>query len=380
MKFSIVLIARNEEKTLPKLLESVKGVEEIILVDTGSTDKTCEVAESYGVKVYKEGDRFREVIDAEMGKTINDLFKKYNQEPLVKEGDSAFNFAKARNYAATLATNNMIFMPDCDEAVIWDLPKLEKEIEGADRLEYNFIYAHDEAGKSLLNFAHSKFYNRDKFKWVRNIHEVLQGEGVTKKLPVEVIELHHWQNMETNRDGYLKGLLIDYLQNDYNDRNMHYLGREFYYRPGLEDLAIEFFEKHIANPGWLPEQMQSMIYIAECYKKKGEIEKAIEYYLRAQKNEVRRREPYIGLGNIYYDRKEWEKAGIQFWTSLFIPFDAFYANYKPYYEDYPHGQLAVCLWQLGRKKESYEQLKLALTFAPNHKGYNNNLQFYKDII
>lgn len=49
---SVVIIAKNEEKKLQDCLESVKWAGEIILVDTGSTDKTIEIAKKYGAKVF----------------------------------------------------------------------------------------------------------------------------------------------------------------------------------------------------------------------------------------------------------------------------------------------------------------------------------------
>jgi len=54
MKISACIIAKNEEKNLPRLLRSLKGkFDEIILVDTGSTDRTVEIAESFGCKVFR---------------------------------------------------------------------------------------------------------------------------------------------------------------------------------------------------------------------------------------------------------------------------------------------------------------------------------------
>ncbi len=50
---SLCMIVKNEEKYLPGCLESIKGlVDEIIIVDTGSTDKTIEIAESFNAKIF----------------------------------------------------------------------------------------------------------------------------------------------------------------------------------------------------------------------------------------------------------------------------------------------------------------------------------------
>src|SRR6185369_12004138 len=59
VKLSVVLITHNEERNLGRTLESVKplvagGQGEIIVVDSGSTDRTVEIAESYGAKVFVE--------------------------------------------------------------------------------------------------------------------------------------------------------------------------------------------------------------------------------------------------------------------------------------------------------------------------------------
>ena len=51
-KLSIVTIAKNEESHIGKFLESVKWVDEIIIVDNGSNDKTIELAKKYTNKVF----------------------------------------------------------------------------------------------------------------------------------------------------------------------------------------------------------------------------------------------------------------------------------------------------------------------------------------
>src|SRR5690349_3461912 len=53
MGLSVIIITRNEEKDLPSCLESVKSIaDEVVLVDSGSTDKTLTIARSYTDKIF----------------------------------------------------------------------------------------------------------------------------------------------------------------------------------------------------------------------------------------------------------------------------------------------------------------------------------------
>ena len=81
---SLCMIVKDEEKVIGRCLESIKGiVDEIIVVDTGSSDKTVEIAQSYGAKLY---------------------YFQWNQ-----------NFSDARNFSISKATKEWILIIDADE-------------------------------------------------------------------------------------------------------------------------------------------------------------------------------------------------------------------------------------------------------------------------
>ena len=99
------MMVKNEEDLLPKCLESVQDhVDEIVVVDTGSTDRTVEIATSYGARVYSHP----------------------------WEGD----FSKHRNQSIDYANQEWILILDADEAVdkesVCHLRKILKE-KNADR-------------------------------------------------------------------------------------------------------------------------------------------------------------------------------------------------------------------------------------------------------
>ena len=87
MNISLVMIVKNEEKNLAKCLKSVENlVNETVIVDSGSTDKTIEIAKTFGAKIK--------------------IFK--------REFDS---FSNQKNYALSLATNEWVLHLDADEVL-----------------------------------------------------------------------------------------------------------------------------------------------------------------------------------------------------------------------------------------------------------------------
>lgn len=379
--FSVVLIARNEAKTLPRLMSSLEEFRkrggEIILVDTGSTDNTAEVARSFGAKVFEEGDRFRVKLSADEVMAINQIVDP--TEPKVVElGDSLFDFSSARNYAASLASNDVVAMPDCDEMYTkLGIDAINTAITeaGIEQFEYNFVFSHDAEGNELIKFMHSKFYNRTKLHWEGIIHEILVGEAKRQFFPESFIKLEHWQNHETNRGGYLKGLALDYLRNQENDRHVHYYGRELMYT-GRFHTAIKVLHYHIAMNRWPEERAQSMIHIGECYEILKRRDEAIEMYVRAFDTCPTRREGLMKLAELYYKEKRPNEAVVYAAAALQIKGGNFYANFQPYYENLPHEILYWGLWQMGDLRQSKAHLDKCLAYQPHNVKYLHDMRWY----
>lgn len=91
---SVAMIARNEEANLPRTLDSIRWVDEIVIVDSGSTDRTPEIARSYGAKHC------------------------FNRDFL--------GFTPQKNLAIDACTSDWIYLLDADEVIT---PELAKEIQ-----------------------------------------------------------------------------------------------------------------------------------------------------------------------------------------------------------------------------------------------------------
>jgi len=384
-KFSVVLIARNESKTLPRLVGSLAEFKnrggEIILVDTGSTDDTAEIARGLGCKVTEVGNKFRRVITQDEADRINMDFIASGEADIVKAGDSLFDYSSARNFAATLASNDMVAMPDCDEIYTkLEIDQLDERINsGVEQIEYNFVFSHDAEGGELVKFMHSKFYNRTVLRWTGIIHEVLVSTiemAPTRRCFLEesTIKLEHFQNHETNRGHYLKGLALSVLLDPSNDRNLHYFGRELMY-VGHFKSAIQILEKHVALNKWAPEKSQSQIHIGECYMMTGDSQKAIHSYIDAFDTCPTRREPLMKIAEYYRRYGSADHVLSYVAAALQIPGDNFYANFQPYYENVPHELMYWALWEKGEYNASKRHFDHCLAYQPFNSKY---LQDYRN--
>lgn len=385
MNFSVVLICRNESRTIPRLLASLvefqKRGGKVILVDTGSTDNSAEVARNLGVEVHEVGERFLFTIDQTLAKEINERFIFGGEAPLVKEGDRLFDYSKARNFAASLAPTDMVAMPDCDEEYTrLDLDAVQAKIaEGVGQLEYEFVFAHDEHGNEIVKFRHCKFYDRTKLHWVGVVHEVLSGTATRAYLPPGTVKLEHWQQPSDHRRRYLTGLALDCFQNPTNDRNSHYLAREMLYT-GRYKSAYQEFERHIGLKGWFTEATQSVIFQGECAQRLGNEALAVQKWHEAIARDSSRREPWLRLAQHFHRKNDAQRTAAYAAASLTIPWSDFYANNANHYRHEPHELLYWALWWLGDKQGSFEHWKKARDFFPENEKYRRDSIFYLDFL
>jgi len=148
---SLCMMVKNEEELLPQCLESIKDVvDEIIVVDTGSTDGTIEIAESYGATVY--------------------------HHPW--END----FSKHRNQSISYATSDWIFIIDADEELSpHSSVQLRQTIsEVLPEVSYLYLEVHDKnTNGQVMSVMHRPllFRNHMGFKYKNFIHNELELKG-----------------------------------------------------------------------------------------------------------------------------------------------------------------------------------------------------------
>lgn len=174
ISISLCMIVKNEEAVLARCLDSIADlVEEIIIVDTGSTDRTREIAAGYTDRIYE----FQWIHD----------------------------FSAARNYAFSLASCDYIYSADADEVLDEEnrkrfralkeglLPEVEiVQMKYGNQLQYNTVYNYDEEYRPKL------FRRLRQFTWIEPIHEIIQLQPVV--YDSDIVITHMPQEAHGGRD------------------------------------------------------------------------------------------------------------------------------------------------------------------------------------
>ena len=262
---SLCMIVKDEEKNIRRCLESVKDfVDEIILVDTGSTDKTVEIAKEYGAKIY---------------------FHKW-----------ANDFSDARNASLEKATKNWILFLDADEELdptegfrLKNILSLNSNLEGFHLRLVNIISNTDIGDAIVLRV----FKNRPEYRFEGKMHEQIVGSIERLNGPNFIgatdVKINHYgydpnfADIEKKQKRNLD--LLNSYPEDKRDGYFYYsLGNE-YARVENHDKALEIYQKALEIP---IKNGERPVYLAYLYlniakvlssskRYKDEIEKLHEF-------------------------------------------------------------------------------------------------------
>lgn len=354
-KYKIVVyaIAKNEEKHISRWYKSMCEADEIIVLDTGSEDKTVKLLKQLPkVKVYQD--------------IIN-----------------PWRFDNARNKSLSLVPEDadICICTDLDECFESGWRKsLEKNwIPGVTRASYLYNWSFDENGNPGTTFYLDKVHIRHGYKWVCPVHEVLQYDGVENKIMIPNMTLNHYQDFEKSRTSYLPLLELSLKEEPENDRNAHYLGREYMYYKEW-DKAIETLHYHLAlkSSTWKDERCASMRFIARSYYQKNYLDEAIFWYKKAIKEAPYLREPYTELGYLYYYEKMYEKSNQYLLEALKIKEKPkTYINEESAWNETIYDILSINYFNLEEYQKAYKYIKKAIKMNSNNERLNNNYRLIK---
>lgn len=267
------MIVRNEEAMLAQCLESVKDADEIIIVDTGSVDKTVDIGEKYTKNIF--------------------------HFPWIDD------FSAARNFAKEKCTGDYILSIDADEVLdAGGIQKIKDFISNYKSKDEAFGVKM----KSAINqyFVSRLFKNSKDIFFNGKVHEVLNvlecdriNVGITFGT-----SLAHQLDPERN----LRILEVCIKDHPLNTRYLYYLGREYGYKKEWSN-AIEIFERYISLAGWNPEKADAYFMLALCYWNQQLGEKARERALSAISLNANFKAPILLMAEMSFEKnsKQWKK-------------------------------------------------------------------------
>jgi len=258
MKISACYIVKNEEKNLGKSLDSLgDNVDELIVVDTGSTDNTKEIARGYGADIYDFSWRD--------------------------------DFSLARNFALDRAAGEWVFFLDADENFV-NAEGLRAYIEKADTfsgcealllpcMEINVDTGMAQAEFTGWEYILRIWRNKPEYRFYGRVHEMLMVKENNVLRPPRMIEAH-------------------------KKFTLHHIGYSSSLMPAKHRYYLTLLQQEIKEKG---EQPLSARYMADCYFGLRDYEQTAYYAKRAI---TREREMGITtVAGLYKLYRYWLEAG-----------------------------------------------------------------------
>lgn len=347
VNISLCMIVKNEEENLERCLESIKTlVDEIIIVDTGSNDKTKEIAYKYTNKVYD--------------------FK------------WCYDFAKARNYSFSKATKDYIMWLDADDVILAkDLKKLENLKANLDR-NVDMIMLKYDVGN--LTYYRERIVKKDKeYKWIGRIHEVIPQNGNVIK--EDIFVTHKKTQYKDNKRNLIIFQKMIEDGEKFDARQTFYYARELYYNKYYDEALQEFNNFFKMEDAWVENKISACIDLYYLYLDIGCEDNALENLLKSFLYDVPRGEVCSILGNYFLKNKEYIKALYWYKRAIECKQDLTNGGFynKDYYDYIPYINMCVCYYYLNDFVKSKEYNEKAGKIKPDSKEYINNKILFENL-
>lgn len=342
MKIAVYTIALNEETFVQRWIESARDADFILIADTGSTDRTVEIAENLGASV-------------------------------VPISITPWRFDDARNAALeALPTDiDLCIALDMDEVLQpgWRAA-LETVPDGTTRPRYKYVWSWNDDGSEGLVYGADKIHTRHSYRWKHPVHEVLQPTEITEQQHwVDGLEIHHYPDKSKSRAQYLPLLEMAVAEDPDDARNQFYLGREYFYQHNTQ-LAIKHLTLATMLQRWAPERAAAYRML---YALSGQV---INLY-RALAEDPCRRENLVALAQHYYATQSWGPSWQFAKAALDVtekPLD--YLCEADAWGSKPWDLAAIASWHLGNARTAEWYGKKALEIDPDNERLQRNLEWY----
>lgn len=323
MLISAAIIVKNEEKVMQRCLDCVSlFADEIVVLDTGSTDKTKQIAQQHPKVCLFDSDHFGAWTHF-----------------------SEFSFSIAKNEAIDKCQGDYIVWWDADDFI--DEENAAKIRRIAEQTKEVCLYTFT-VKYGPLTFEHCRMFRNGhgiRFDEAHSVHEFLNTLGHPNHSRREVEMLHLPGEKGTpSSERNLAIMEKDYYERGMNDaRTMFYMANG-YREAGRHDEAVKFYRLYLEKSEWPEERFFARYYMAQAYVVLGNPDEARKEALRAMTEDFRFAEAYCLLGDLTFRDGDYERAQNWFMLAANTPFpqDAKLFVVEALYGSYPNGRIREC--------------------------------------
>lgn len=351
---SLCMIVRDEEAVLNRCLASAAALaDEIVIVDTGSSDRTKEIASRYTDRIFD----FAWIDD----------------------------FAAARNFSFSKGTKDFLMWLDADDVIEPGDLTAFLSLKAGLTLETDMVMAPyhtalDADGNPLFTYYRERIMRREAgFLWRGAVHEAIPPDGQIVYTDAAVT---HRKEKASDPDRNLRifrKLLAEGKQLD--PREQFYYAQELYYHKEYaqaKKILIAFLDR---DEGWVENKIDGCRHLAYCYLAEGKRDRALSALFDTFRYDLPRAETLCEIGQLFLEQNALQQAAYWYKQALSVHRqDATGAFVLPDCYDYlPSIQLCVCYDRMGNHALAEEYNEQAGRYKPWDSVYLHNKAYFSSL-
>ncbi|WP_312505062.1 glycosyltransferase [Lysinibacillus sp.] len=348
LTISLCMIVKNAQSTIERCLDSVQHiVDEINIIDTGSTDRTKTIIQNYTSRIYD-----------------------------IPWSD---HFAKARNFSFQQATKDYILWLDADDVITkenqYKFSQLKQSLfPSIDAVTMDYYLSLDHDGVVECSKRNVRLVKRaSHFQWEGAVHEELKVSGPFYHSDIAITHLPLSRDLYRNICIY-EGLLKE--GHSLSARDLFFYANELKtHQRYLE--AINQYNTFLDHDlGTVDDRIEACLHVGECYRRLHDDKQAQQSILQSFLYDRPKPEACCRMGQFFMEQSKYKEA--IYWYSQALqqaPVDTMTIQKWAYSTWIPHLQLSLLYRELRLFENAYQHNSEAQKWKPNHQEIIENEKY-----